>query len=238
MLISGAVQSFCFGFRNVARSDHQNAEAVFVVVVRHRQHGVTALIVEGDNLAILFHVGGDAQHLLHGAFAHQQMIALAVFHHNRQATAHEVERHLIDFAVPLRLHKARLIFREVNDRLIHQVFDAALIVAVEPGQRQHGLIFLTVRVDVVLKDDFILRQGAGFVGAQHVHRAQVLNRVKALNHDFTLRHGHRALGEVGADDHWQHFWRQAYGDGQSKQQGIPPFALHQAVNQEHHRHHH
>ena len=43
------------------------------------------MIVEGDNLAILFHVGGDAQHLLHGAFAHQQMIALAVFHHNRQA---------------------------------------------------------------------------------------------------------------------------------------------------------
>jgi hypothetical protein len=92
------------------------------------------------------------------------MVCVAVFNDHGQTTAHEIERHFIDLAVTLWFHKAWRVIRKPDNRLIHQIFDAALVVAVQPRQFQHRGVFLAVRVDMVFEDDFILRQRAGFIG--------------------------------------------------------------------------
>ena len=109
---------------------------------------------------------------------------------------------------------------------------------VEPGQRQYRFIALAVRADMVLQNDVVLGQGAGFVGAQYVHRTEVLDGIEAFNHDFALGHGGCAFGQVGTDNHRQHFWGQTDRHRQGKQEGIAPIALGEAIKEEHHRHHH
>ena len=68
------------------------------------------------------------------------------------------------------------------------------------------------------------RERAGLVGAEHVHRAEVLDGVEPLDDDLLLRHRQRALGEADRDDHRQHFRRQADGHGQREEEA-PRFQL-------------
>ena len=88
-----------------------------------------------------------------------------------------------------------------------------------------------------LQDDAVLGQGAGLVGAQDVHRAEVLDRVEALHDDLLARHGDRALGEVHRHDHRQHFRRKADGHRHREEQRLQPVVLRQAVDQEDGRDH-
>ena len=50
---------------------------------------------------------------------------------------------------------------------------------------QHAFAGFTGDIGVVLQHDFILRQRAGFVGAENVHRAKVLNGVEVFD-DYLL----------------------------------------------------
>ena len=182
-------------------------------------------------------MGGDTEHFFHGALAHQQVIATAVLDDDRQAPTHEIKGQFIDLAVVERCAELCVLPGELHHGLVHQVANAALVMAVEPGQGQYRFITFAAGVDMVLKDDVILGQGAGLVRAQHVHRAQVLDGIEALDHHFALGHGSSALGQVGADNHWQHFRGQADRHRQGKQEGVTPVALGKAVEEEHDRHH-
>ena len=91
---------------------------------------------------------------------------------------------------------------------------------------------------MVLQHDFILRQGAGFIGAQDVHRAKVLYRVEVLDDHFLFRQLHRPARQGRGDDHRQHFRGQAHRDGEREQRRLPPVAFGVAVNQQHDRGHH
>ena len=110
--------------------------------------------------------------------------------------------------------------------------------AVQPGHLQDPVAAPAGNVDVMLEDDPVLGQGAGLVGAEHVHGAEVLDRVEALDHHLAPRHRHRALGQVGADDHRQHFRGQADRHGESEHERLGPVALGETVDQQHDRHHH
>ena len=90
---------------------------------------------------------------------------------------------------------------------------------------------------MVLQHNFILSQRAGFVGAENIHRAEVLNGVQVLNNDFLLRQFHRPARQRGGDNHRQHFRRQAYRDRERKQRRFPPVAFGIAVNDQHDRRH-
>ena len=126
----------------------------------------------------------------------------------------------------------------LQHRHVEQVLQAGLVEAVEVGVLEHVLGFVAEDVDVALQDDLVLGQRAGLVGAQHVHRAEVLDRVQALDDDLLARHGERALGQVDRDDHRQHLGRQAHGDRHREQERLEPVALGEAVDEEHERHHH
>ena len=183
-------------------------------------------------------MGRNAQHLFHRALAYQQLVTGGILDHDRQATTDKVERQFIDLAVGKRHLELGVLFRELHHRLVHQVFHAALVKAVEPGQGQHGVIALAKGIDVMLEDDLVLGEGAGLVGAQHIHRAEVLDRIEALDHHFALGHGRSTLGQVGADDHRQHFRGKADGYRQGKQEGIAPIALGEAIEEKHDGYHH
>lgn len=56
--------------------------------------------------------------------------------------------------------------------------------AVQPGAMQYMLAGLTRNICMILQHNFVLRQCAGFIGAQNIHRAEVLNRIKVLHDNF------------------------------------------------------
>jgi len=68
-------------------------------------------------------------------------------------------------------------------------------------------------------------QGAGFVGAQHVHTAEIFNRGQAFDDHLLLRHSLSAVGEIDADDGRQQLRRQADGQRHGKQKGLKDRAL-------------
>ncbi len=88
--------------------------------------------------------------------------------------------------------------------------------AVQPGAMQYMLAGLTRNIRMILQHNFILRQCAGFIGAQNIHRAEVLNRIKVLHDNFLFRELHRPAREGGGDDHRQHFRGEPYRDRERK----------------------
>ena len=121
---------------------------------------------------------------------------------------------------------------------VEQVLQPGLEVAVQVRVVQHALGLLAADVEMPLQDDAVLRQRAGLVGAQHVHRAEVLDRVEPLDDHLLARHRDRALGEADRHDHRQHFRRQADRHRHREEERLQPVALGQAVDHEDQRHHH
>ena len=120
---------------------------------------------------------------------------------------------------------------------IEQVLQAGLIMAVEISVFEDPGRFLPVQIEVMLQDDLVLGQRAGLVGAQDIHRAEVLDRVEALDDDPLARHRDGALGQIDGHDHRQHLGCQPDRDGEREHQRLQPVALGQAVDDEDARHH-
>ena len=80
-------------------------------------------------------------------------------------------------------------------RLVEQVLEAGLVKGVEVGQLEDALVLFADHVAVLLEDDPVLGEGPGLVGAQDVHRAEVLDGVEPLDDDLLLRQRDRADGE-------------------------------------------
>ena len=100
------------------------------------------------------------------------------------------------------------------------------------------LIFTALCIQMMRQQDSVLSQRAGFIGAEHIHRAKVLNGVELFDDHFTPGQRNGAFGQISADNHRQHFRGQPDRDRQSKQRGIHPVPFGEAVNQQHHRNHH
>ena len=65
-----------------------------------------------------------------------------------------------------------------------------------------------------------LRQRAGFIGAEHIHASEILNRGEPL-HDHLLRgHPARAVGKIDADDRRQQLRGEADGEREREEQRI------------------
>ena len=126
----------------------------------------------------------------------------------------------------------------IQNRPVEQVLEAGLEVADQVAVQQHLLGFLSRHVAMPLKDDAILGERAGFVGAQNVHAAEVLNGVQPLDDHLLAAHGERALGEADRDDHGQHLRREAHGHGHREEKGALPIVLGEPVDEEDQRHHH
>ena len=217
--------------------DRDDAEAVGVERGAFLLCGLEVARVEGADLVADLVAGADGEDLLDRAFADENVLAVLAAEHDRQAPAVEVERNLVDLAILMFGVQLLAELDVLQHRDVEQVLQARLVVAVEVGVFEHALAVLAPDVEVALEDDPVLGQRAGLVGAQHVHGAEVLDRVQALDDHLLARHRERALGEVHGHDHRQHLRRQADRDGEREQQRLEPVALGEPVDQEHRRHH-
>ena len=108
----------------------------------------------------------------------------------------------------------------------------------EIGVAQHGLAFIFEHVAVQFQDDVVDGQRAGLVGAQHVHRAEVLDGVEPLDDDLFLdmasapleRQTETIIGSISGVE--------PDGHGQGEEERVLPVVLREAVDEEDHRHHH
>ena len=71
--------------------------------------------------------------------------------------------------------KAGLELDMFQDGDVQQVLEARLMEAVQIGVFEHAVRVVASDVEVALENDAILRERAGLVRAQHVHRPEVLD---------------------------------------------------------------
>jgi hypothetical protein len=109
--------------------------------------------------------------------------------------------------------------------------------AVEVSVFEHPRRFAFVQIKMMHQDNLVLGERAGFVGAQDIHRAEVLDCIEALDDDSLARHREGALGEIDRHDHWQHLSRQSHRDREREHQRLQPIALGQAIDDKNARHH-
>ena len=127
--------------------------------------------------------------------------------------------------------------RMIQDRLVHLVAQARLVVAVVEGQLQHPLVLAAFQVHVFFQEDPVLGQGAGLVGAEDVHGAEVLDGPQPLHDDLVAGHGHGPLGKVRGHDHREHLRREPHGHGHREEERLHPVMLGDAVDGKHRGHH-
>ena len=94
--------------------------------------------------------------------------------------------------------------------------------AVQPGQGKHPLAVVVGDIDMPGQCDARLGQRAGLVRAQHVHRAQIVDRWQALYDHALMRQPDRATREGDGHDHRQEFRRQPDRERQREDQGVDP----------------
>ena len=107
-------------------------------------------------------------------------------------------------------------------RIVERTLQAALEMAVQPGQGKHPLAVVVGDIDMPGQRDARLGQRAGLVRAQHVHRAQIVDRWQALYDHALMRQPDRATREGDGHDHRQEFRRQPDRERQRKDHGVHP----------------
>ena len=178
----------------------------------------------------------DGQDLLDGSFADQLVVAFVVDDHRHAATL-EVEGDLVDLA-------AGALHVEVGagqDGAVEEVAEARLVMGVHPGVAEDVLGLAADDVDVALEHDVVLRERAGLVGAEDVHRPEVLDGVETLHHDLQADEGFGALGKASREDHREHLGREADRDGEGEEERVEGLARAPGAEAEgqggHHQHH-
>lgn len=192
--------------------DAKLAHAARIGLLRHGNHTQALGVESGDLLANLgelifgerlgdaidFDKGADLEHLFGSALGDHLGFALGVGYNYAQATAREIEGHLVDLGVAVAQALAQHgIWYDgrgrhvgtVNYGQVDKVFEAGLEEAVQKRMAQHACVLVAVGVEVALEHDAVFGEGAGLVAAQDVHRAEVLDRRQFLDDNL-------AAGEV------------------------------------------
>ena len=167
------------------------------------QHG----LIQRHDLAVMTHLRGNIQDLLQCPFADQLMYVRLLADHHRHAAPFKVERNFVHLLPAAGEHAGRLFIHTFQHRHVEQVFQPCLVVTVQPRAVQHPFAGLSGDIGVVLQHDFVLGQGAGFIGAKNVHRAKVLDGVEVFDDHLLFREFDRPARQRGGDNHRQHFRR-------------------------------
>ena len=130
------------GRQHLHRHGH-HAQATVVEFARGLQHererrGIERLVARAVALA-LAHVRAHREHFFERALADQLVVLVARAHHHRHAPARKVERDLVDLAVVLLELELGGQLDVLKHRVVEQVLQAGLVVAVEEGEVEHGL---------------------------------------------------------------------------------------------------
>ena len=248
----------CFGRIEEGQKAHQHhvalvgnaklAHAARIGFLRHGNHAQALGVEPGDLLANLGELifgkrlggaidldkGADLEHFLGSPLGDHLGFALGVGDNYAQATAREIEGHLVDLGIAvaqaLAQHGIGCDSRgrqvgTVDDGQVDKVFEAGLEEAVQKRMAQHTRILVAVDVEVALEHDAVLGESAGLVAAQDVHRAEVLDRRQLLDDNLATGEVLGALRQARGHNDGKHLRRDAHGHARGEQQRVDDIAL-------------
>ena len=149
-------------------------------------------------------MGARLEDVLNRPLANEDVVSLVIDHHGHPLPL-EIKRDLVHLpatSVDIKIGMGK-------NRVIQQVAQPRLVVAVHVGVSQDVLALSAGHIDIFLQDHAVLGQSAGLVRAENVDRPEVLDRVEFLHDHLFAGHGQRSLGEVHRHHHREHFRRHA-----------------------------
>ena len=241
---SDGARGTCFGRIEEGQKAHQHhvalvgdakfAHAARIGLLRHGNHAQALGVEPGDLLANLGELifgerpgdaidldkGADLEHFLGSPLGDHLGFALGIGDDHAQATAREIEGHLVDLGIAvaqaLPQHGIGRDSRgchvgSVDDSQVDKVLEAGLEEAVQKRMAQHARVLVAVGVEVALQHDAVFGEGAGLVAAQDVHRAEVLDRRQFLDDNLATGEVLGALRQARGHDDGKHLRRDAHG---------------------------
>jgi hypothetical protein len=159
--------------------------------------------------------------------------------YDRQAPSLEVVGDLVDLRHPRGGEVGHLAGGDQGG--VERVLDPRLQRGVEEGEPRDLGRGSARGIERGVQRDPALRQGAGLVGAQHVDRAEILDRFQPAHDDAAPAHRPRAGGKRHGDDRRQQFRRQPDRQRDREEQRIDRRPFEQQIGGQHeehdHRHH-
>ena len=131
--------------------------------------------IKGSGLAVDHIVLARREHLFDGALADEDMNPVIAAENDGHPPPLEVERHLVDLLEPGLHFEAGRELDMLQDGDVEQVLKARLVETIQIGVFEDALRVVTSDIKAALEDNAILRERAGLVRAQHVHRPEVLD---------------------------------------------------------------
>jgi hypothetical protein len=111
--------------------------------------------------------------------------------HHRHDASHEIERYFVDLRVPVHPFLFVNVLPVIEDCAVENVLQSGLKMGDEIRVHEDRLVLIADDIAVALEDDMIKRERAGLVGAQDIHRAEILDRIQPLDDDFFPGHEDR-----------------------------------------------
>jgi hypothetical protein len=189
--------------------------------------------IEGGDAGGLAHLRAHLEHAGEGALRDQER-PLALGDHDAQPLAHEVVRDLVE--LPRRLEARPAALGREGDRLVERAREARLQARVEPRRAHHCVRGRAARIRRRVEVEDAPREGRGLVGAEHVHAAEVFDRVQTPHDHAVGRHVARPLGERHLDDRGQELRRDPDGEGEGEEQRLDRRALEEELRREDEQH--
>ena len=175
--------------------DPEGTEALVSEVRQRRRKRLACFGVQRQLLSGFLIIAGHTQHVLWCPL-HDQPPRPLMLDQDRNAAPLEIEWHLVNFA------PGRHVERPGRDnRFIERTLHPALKSAVDAGLGIGTLARRAVPIDGTNKLDRSLGQRARLVGAQHVHRTQIVDGRKAFDDHPVLRQLQGGAGERHRDNH-------------------------------------
>ena len=165
-------------------------------------------------MAVIDH-RGERKKALGRAFDDEDVFGLALGE-DSERSALEVEGRLVEFCPALNLSIGAM----VDDGLIERAANAAAEAAVDHGEGERPVAVRAVRARVSDQRDVGFGQRSGLVGAEHVHRPEVMDGGEPLHDDGFLGHADCPARQGYRHDHWQQFRGEADRQRDREQEGI------------------
>ena len=107
-------------------------------------------------------------------------------------------------------------------------------IAVEVSVTQYPLAFViaAICIDIFFQNNLVACQRTRFVGAENIHRTEVLDGIQILDNRFLLRHGQSTFREIGSYNHRKHFGRESHGYRNGEDKSLEPIPLRKPVDEE------
>ena len=186
-------------------------------------------------VAIQFELLATRKDLLRSPFGDHTILTLGGADDDRHDAPLEIEGNLIDLGIAWDVD---MCLGVQQDRPVQDILEPGLKVAVQVSQREDGIALLQNDIAVLLQNHLVHGECARLVGAQHIHRPQILDRVQAFDDHLLAADLQGPFGQADRHDHRQHLGRQSDRHCHCKEEGLRPLSLSQSIDQEYQRDHH